>query len=415
MKKRMHRALLVLLTAGTLVVPTVDSKAAVITSNATDKIAVIFDENTVYSAGDYVLHDEELYICINDIQGAWDTAKESFLQVTKNHELGQGDELSAEYQSRKDPSEEKSLMAFVANVWQKLKDFFGMNQKTAATDKEGYTEAPVSAKLNYLKTQNEGIETQNKSLETQNNELKGKFDALQEKVNNSFTSVSNGKSLLANAITGKGVTVSSSATFEQFKSSIFELCGKERKAGQAEADGRVNKDSESYKAGQAEADGRVNKDSQSYKAGMEDADKRVNTDSESYKKGKEEGEIKKYVSDVEIVYDGPTTSLQEGESFEYYYSGSYFKGWNYTKSLPGHKILYVLVTDEIQSYYGGSSSTKMAILVDGKYSVLDRNSDPDSSRQIVVSADTLRLNNYLFNSTYADSTVAKVHVQIYYV
>lgn len=415
MKKRMHRALLALLTVGMLAVPTVDSKAAVITSNATDKIAVIFDENTVYSAGDYVLHDEELYICINDIQGAWDTAKESFLQVTKNHELGQGDELSAEYQSRKDPSEEKSLMAFVANVWQKLKDFFGMNQKTAATDKEGYTEAPVSAKLNYLKTQNEGIETQNKSLETQNNELKGKFDALQEKVNNSFTSVSDGKSLLANAITGKGVTVSSSATFEQFKSSILELCGKERNAGLAEADGRVNKDSESYKAGLVEADGRVNKDSQSYKAGMEDADKRVNTDSESYKKGKEEGGIKEYVSNVEIMYDGPTTSSKAGESFNNYYVDSYNRGWDYIKSLPGHKILYALVTDEVQGYYSGASSTKMAMLVDGKYSILVNGGSTGTPGEIVVSADTLRVNGYLFSSTYKDSTKTKVHVKIYYI
>lgn len=397
MKKRMHRALLVLLTAGTLVVPTVDSKAAVITSNATDKIAVIFDEKTVYSAGDYVLHDEELYICTNDIQGAWDAAKESFLQVTKNHELGQSDELSAEYQSGKDPSEEKSLMAFVANVWQKLKDFFGMNQKTAATNKEGYTEAPVSAKLNYLKTQNEGIETQNKSLETQNNELKGKFDALQEKVNNSFTSVSNGKSLLANAITGKGVTVSSSATFEQFKSSILELCGKERNAGLAEADGRVNKDS------------------QSYKAGMEDADKRVNTDSESYKKGKEEGGVKEYVSDVEIMYDGPTTPLQSGEHFESYYMGEYNKGWNYVKSLPGHKILYAQVTDEVQGYYSGSSSTKVVVLVDGKYSVLVSNNNTAASGKIVASADTFRVEDYLFSSTYQDSSKVKLHVQIYYI
>lgn len=397
MKKRMHRALLVLLTVGTLAVPTVDSKAAVITSNATDKIAVIFDENTVYSAGDYVLHDEELYICINDIQGAWDAAKGSFLQVTKNHELGQGDELSAEYQSRKDPSEEKSLMAFVANVWQKLKDFFGMNQKTAATDKEGYTEAPVSAKLNYLKTQNEGIETQNKSLETQNNELKGKFDALQEKVNNSFISVSDGKSLLANAITGKGVTVSSSATFEQFKSSILELCGKERNAGLAEADGRVNKDSESYKAG------------------MVDADKRVNTDSESYKKGKEEGGVKEYVSDIEIEYDGPTTSLQAGESFNNYYVDSYNRGWDYIKSLPGRKILYALVTDEMKDYYSAASSTKMAMLVDGKYSILVSSSSAAPSGEIIVSADTLRVNRYLFSSTYRDSSVAKVHIQIYYI
>lgn len=397
MKKIMHRALLVLLTAGTLVVPTVDSKAAVITSNATDKIAVIFDENTVYSAGDYVLHDEELYICVNDIQGAWDAAKGGFLQVTKNHELGQGDELSAEYQSRKDPSEEKSLMAFVANVWQKLKEFFGMNQKTAATDKEGYTEAPVSAKLNYLKTQNEGIETQNKSLETQNNELKGKFDALQEKVNNSFTSVSNGKSLLANAITGKGVTVSSSATFEQFKSSILELCGKERDAGLAEADGRVNKES------------------QSYKAGMEDADKRVNTDSESYKKGKEEGGVKEYVSDIEIVFDGPTTSLQDGESFVNYYIDSYNRQWDYTKSIPGHKILYVLVTDEVQGYYTSSSSTRMAMLVNGEYRILTQFSSAASTGQMIVSANTLRVTGYVFHSSYQDSSKAKMHVKVYYI
>lgn len=397
MKKNMHKALLALLMAGMFAIPTVDSKAAVITSNATDKIAVIFDENTAYNAGDYVLYDGEMYICVNDTQGTWDTAKEQFLQVTKNHELGQGDELSAEYKSQKDPSEEKSLMAFVANAWQKLKAFFGMSDETAVTDKEGYKKAPVSAKLNYLKEQNEGIETQNQSLETQNNELKGKFDTLQEKVNNSFTSVSNGKSLLANAIAGKGVTISSSATFEQFKSSILELCEKERNAGLADADRRVNKDSESYKAG------------------MEDADKRVNTNSESYKKGKEEGGIKEFVSDIEILFDGPTTDLQGGESLTSYFTSDYVKAWNYVKSFSGHKILYAQVTDDMQERSQRVSSKKMAMLVNDRYEILVNGSITDALGTMSVSQNTFRINGYLLSSTYKDSSSIRTQIRIYYI
>lgn len=160
-----------------LCVPTIESQAAVITSNATDKLAVIFDENTAYCAGDYVTYDGELYLCASDVQGIWDAAKASFIQITKNHALGEVSELSAEYESQKDPSEETSLMSFVANAWQKLKTFLGIGDHAAQTDKEHYKEAPVSAKLNYLETQNEDLEEH--------------ITNLQGKVNDSFQSVSN--------------------------------------------------------------------------------------------------------------------------------------------------------------------------------------------------------------------------------
>ena len=358
-EKRTSKIFLALLVVGILGTPTVDSQAAVITSNATDKIAVIFNENIPYSAGDYTLYNGELYICVSDIQGAWDRAQEHFLQVTKNQELGKCDELSANYQSQKDPSEEKSLISFVANAWQKLKNFFGINQKTDTTDKENYTGANVSAKLNYLKTQNEGLESQNHTLEGQNNELKGKFDDLQKKVDASFTSVSSGKSILAGAITGKGVTVSSSATFEQFRNAVLALCEKEKESGR--------------QAGFAEADGRVNENSQSYKAGMDAADKRENTNSASYKKGladgKEQGKLKEFQSDIKLLCkDGPVEPLKDGESFSHFYETDYAKHWNYTYTFPAQfKILYGYVEDQIEEYGMATASTKTFISLNDKY------------------------------------------------
>ena len=120
-KMNTWKVLCAVLISGMLVaIPSVSSKAAVITSNATDKIAVAFHENTAYSAGDYIIYDGEMYICTDDIQGAWETAKASFMQITKNHDIGSQEDLSAAYDAAKDPSEEKSLMAFAANAWHKL-------------------------------------------------------------------------------------------------------------------------------------------------------------------------------------------------------------------------------------------------------------------------------------------------------
>lgn len=402
-EKRTSKTLLALIVAGMLGTSPVDSQAAVITSNATDKIAVIFDENTAYSAGDYTLYDGELYICVSDVQGTWDRAQEHFLQVTKNHELGRGDELSADYQSQKDPSEEKSLMSFVANAWQKLKDFFGISRRTDTTDKENYSGANVSAKLNYLKTQNEGLETQNHTLEGQNNELKGKFDNLQKKVDASFTSVSSGKSLLAGAITGKGISVSSSATFEQFRNAVLALCEKEKENGR--------------QAGLTEADNRVNESSKSYKAGMDAADQRENPDSASYKKGltdgKEQGKIKEIKSDIKLLCDeGPVDPLQDEESFTSFYMGAYTKYWNYTYTFPEqHTIRYAYVTDRIEENGMGAASTKTAILIDDTY-IINHNGNNTSLGVMKIEDNTVKLNGYVFNPNYSGS--ADIHIRLFY-
>ncbi len=402
---RAKKAIFALFAAGALAMPTTYSQAAVITSNATDKIAVLFDENTAYSAGDYTLYDGELYICVHDIQGTWEQAQEHFLQVTKNRELGKGEELSAEYQDKKDPSEEKSLLSFVANAWQKLKGFFGIGSQTDTTDKENYPRANVSAKLNYLKTQNEGLETQNETLEGQNDELKGKFDALQKKVNDSFTSVSSGKSLLAGAITDKGVSVSSSATFEQLRSSILTLCQKEREEGK--------------QAGITEADGHVNPDSESYKAGMEAADKRENDKSISYIKGfeegKKQGKTKPFESDIELsCNNGPKGDLQDEEEFTSFYETSYAKHWNYTCTLPEQtKVRYAYVQDNIQEGGGYASSTKTAILVNDNY-VINHNGNDTALGKITIKDNVVKINGYVFNPTYANNSGAQIHIHIFY-
>ena len=113
-----RKALYVLFLTGILVgIPSIHSEAAVITSNATDKIAVVFHENTAYSAGDYIIYDGEMYICTEDIQGTWAAAEANFMQITKNHEIGMIEELSAVYDDSKDPSEETSFMAFAPNAW----------------------------------------------------------------------------------------------------------------------------------------------------------------------------------------------------------------------------------------------------------------------------------------------------------
>lgn len=383
-EKKTQKVVFALFMAGMLSGQTVTAHAAVITSNATDKTAVVFDEHTAYSAGDYTLYDGELYICVNDIQGAWDTAKAHFLQVTKNHELGQGDELSADYPGKKDPSDEKSLMSFIANAWQKLRDYFGTSDKSAATDKENYTDATVSAKLNYLKVQNEDLETQNSRLEGQNDELKDKFEKLQEKVDGSFTSVSNGKSIMADAITDEGGTISSPATFEQFKNSILDLCQKKKEEG--------------------------------IQAGMEAADKRENTDSASYKKGVEDGKkqggLKEFESEIRLLCDGPDGELKEGESFTHFFENSYIKHWNYTKTFSrGHKIRYAYVEDTKEEYGMYSASTKTALLVNDAYVLSNGNGSMGS---LSVTSDTFKINDYLFNPTYASSSHTDIHIHIFY-
>lgn len=183
------KTLSVLLVTGILTgIPSSCPQAAVITSNATDKIAVAFHENTAYSAGDYVVYDNEMYLCTADTQGAWQTAQPNFMQLTKNHELGSAADLSASYDDSADPSGEKSLLSFTANVWQKLKSFFGMDQKDADTDAGNYKNASVSAKLNYLEQQNQSL---HQNLANVQNNVNQSFQSVQDNFNQSFLSVSN--------------------------------------------------------------------------------------------------------------------------------------------------------------------------------------------------------------------------------
>lgn len=177
--KKAYKAVSFVLAAGILAfTPAVSTQAAVITSNATDKLAVVFQEGTAYSAGDYVINDGEMYICTDDVQGAWSQAEASFMQITKNKELGRSEDLAAAYEDTKDPSEEKSLMAFAANAWQKLKGFLGIGSAEAdIQDETQYKNASVSQKLNYLGEQNRQHRTN--------------LNELDEWVKKSFQSVSN--------------------------------------------------------------------------------------------------------------------------------------------------------------------------------------------------------------------------------
>lgn len=93
-----------------------------------------------------------------------------------------------------------------------------------------YTEAQIQAKLDSIPTLAETIEevsgnvgeveSEVNSLSGTVTELDGTVSALSTKVEETFTSVSNGKSLVASAITDKGVATASDATFQQMATNI---------------------------------------------------------------------------------------------------------------------------------------------------------------------------------------------------
>ena len=96
MKQKAKRTVSLLLVSGMLLgAPAVRSEAAVITSNATDKTAAVFQEHMPYSAGDYIIYDGEMYICTAEVQGTWESAAPHFMQITKNHALGTPVRISA--------------------------------------------------------------------------------------------------------------------------------------------------------------------------------------------------------------------------------------------------------------------------------------------------------------------------------
>lgn len=296
-KRKTRKALSCLLVSGLLIsVPAVHSQAAVITSNATDKTAVVFQENTAYSAGDYVIYDGEMYICTDDTQGAWDAAQTSFMQITKNKELGTSEDLSASYDASADPSGEKSLMAFAANAWQKLKGFLGMESKDEQpADANQYKNASVSGKLNYLQQQNQQMDQSVANL--------------QDWVSRSFSSVSNGKSTLAATITDRGVQVGAQDSFQKFDQAIRDLALLQYNNGQNQ--GRADGLKEGYNNGRA--DGLKEGYDNGYSAGVAFADSNVNENSASYKKGLSVFEPQIWTSEITITKDGPD---KEADCFE---------------------------------------------------------------------------------------------------
>ena len=317
-------------------VPAVRSEAAVITSNATDKAAVIFQEGTAYSAGDYVIYDGEMYICTDDTQGAWDAVGADFMQITKNHELGTSEDLSASYDASADPSEERSLMAFAANAWQKLKGFFGMGSKDEElADANQYKNASVSAKLNFLQKQNQ--------------QLDRSVADLQDWVSRSFSSVSNGKSTLAATITDRGVQVGAQDTFQKFDQAIRDLALLQYNNGRDK--GRADGLKEGYDNG--------------YSAGVAFADSNVNEDSASYKKGLSVFQPQIWTAEIRIDKDGAN---KEQECFSRHDGiSSNHVEYSFYKEFKDHTIIAVYKDEFYFSPFGSSASRELVCLAGNEY------------------------------------------------
>lgn len=372
-KRKTRKALSCLLVSGLLVsVPAVHSQAAVITSNATDKVAVVFQENTAYSAGDYVIYDGEMYICTDDTQGAWDAARTSFMQITKNKELGTSEDLSASYDASADPSGEKSLMAFAANAWQKLKGFFGMESKDEQpADANQYKNASVSGKLNYLQQQNQQMDQSVANL--------------QDWVSRSFSSVSNGKSTLAATITDRGVQVGAQDSFQKFDQAIRDLALLQYNNGQNQGradglkegynNGRADGLTEGYNNGRADglkegydnghAGGLKEGYDNGYSAGVAFADSNVNENSASYKKGLSVFEPQIWSTEIRITKDGPDKEEDCFESSEGITSNHI--EYTFHKSFKGHTIIAVYLDARYDSVYGDSKSEEMVVLIGDNY------------------------------------------------
>lgn len=363
-KSKIKKPISLLLISGILVsMPVVRSEAAVITSNATDKAAVVFNENTAYSAGDYITYGGEMYLCTEDIQGTWDMAEDHFLQITKNRELGQSEELSAIYDDAKDPSQETSLMAFAANVWQKLKGFLGIGG-AQETDAEHYKDASVSAKLNYL-------EQQNSALTVNVSNLQGNVSDLQGSVDRSFQSVSNGKNILANAITGNGGTASSSYTFQQFGQAISDLAQSRYQAGITFADGRVNKDSESYKQGASSSS------------------------------------IKEYSAEIRLDYYGPDC---ESDCFVMEQEDD-IRTYKFKKNFDGHQVVGIYCSTWINNYYESWTKSQVGAYTNEGFKF----SDNISSYQWSVSGGSVSWGRFLFTLNAAGAAYINMKIKITYI
>ncbi|MCI9611828.1 MAG: hypothetical protein HFH33_07315 [Eubacterium sp.] len=381
MKQKAKRTVSLLLVSGMLLgAPAVRSEAAVITSNATDKTAAVFQEHMPYSAGDYIIYDGEMYICTAEVQGTWESAAPHFMQITKNHALGTPDDLSASYEETKDPSEEHSLFAFSANVWQKLRGFLGVGSQNADTDRNNYKNASVSAKLNYLEEKNQALHEN--------------VSDLQKWVQDSFRSVSNGKTLIAGAITDKEGTAQPDYRFEQFAQSIRELAQKqyEKGYGKGDSDGYNRGDADGYNRGKEEGYGQGQGEGYQtgYQEGIDFADSRVNEQSESYKKGKESADTKIWTTRIFLTKDGPD---KEHENFTQSPGGtSNHTSWMYKKDFPGHKILAIHITERYFSAFGGSSYEVLSVDMGGRYQTLSQ-----GGSKLALSSDGFTWGNISFN------------------
>ncbi len=398
-----------------LCMPMVRSEAAVITSNATDKIAVVFDESKAYSAGDYITYEGEMYICTDDIQGAWDSAKDSFMQLTKNREIGTGEELTAVYDASRDPSKEKSLMAFTANAWQKLKSFLGIENKDAKTDADAYKNSSVSAKLNYLERQNANLEQNLGELHT--------------KVTQSFQYVSDGKSILADAISDNGVKVGPSETFATIHDSILKLVtlkyqqgeqaglakgksegmeeGKEAGYAQGREEGFAQGKSEGYTEGKnaGYAEGKTAGVAEGRDAGIAEADARVNTESASYKEGMAAGGLKSYSHTIQLTFNGPDKEAGSFVSTDVTESGDII--WLFKKNFSGHQIASVYMSQNTNGMFAHSYWWATAIWDGSNYI-----QNYDGGNTIDISNDTVSWGGFRFNES-TDSCTTLTVIIIY--
>lgn len=371
------KAVCLLLVSGILIrIPAQNCEAAVITSNATDKVAVVFNEHTAYRAGDYVTYDGELYICTGDTQGTWNTAESDFMQITKNRELGKCGDLSADYDAAKDPSDETSLMAFAANAWQKLRAFWGTDNRSAELGTSDYKSASVSTKLNFL--------------EEQNRILSDNLIKLQGDVNNSFQSVSNGKQNLADAITGEdGVKLSPSNTFQEFCDAIHSL------AQAKKAKGREEGYREGYDNGRSD--------------GIQYADSNVNKESESYKQGLKDSDMSEFYDEIILYYDG----ADKGDGFSYSDDGVW-RSWTFCKQFAGHTIYAVNAYEYMRSSYGSHGRTLTAVRTSsGGYDVLT-DSNVSTYAKLQVTADSITWGSFQMNGTYKDSESIILKLRVWY-
>lgn len=377
-KRQASKAVSVLLISGMLIsIPALDCEAAAITSNATDKAAVVFNEHTAYNAGDYVTYNGELYICTGDTQGAWDTAEADFMQITKNRELGKSEDLSVVYDVSQDPADETSLMAFIANAWQKLRAFWGTDDRAADLGASDYKSAPVSTKLNYL--------------EEQNKKLSDNLIKLQEDVNNSFQFVSNGKQNLADAITGEdGIKLSPSNTFQEFCDAIHSLAQAKRAKGYEEGyrDG--------YDTGRSD--------------GIKYADSNVNKESASYQQGLKDSGMTEYYSEINLKYDGA-----DHEDDLSYSDNGVWRTWTYSKQFAGHTIYAVEAHEDLRSSYGSHGRTLTAIRNNsGGYDVLT-DMDVSGFAALHVMSDSVTWGGFQLNENYKDNESVILKIRVWYV